>query len=77
MRTSPEWRDLAPSAAARLMVISASRYEANRFPREREAIDAPAAEPAATWWRIMRSGVRMPAAKRLQQILEMEFQDAV
>src|SRR5688500_7885747 len=32
-RTSPEWRDLAPSAAARLMAISASRYETNRFPR--------------------------------------------
>ncbi len=75
-RTSPEWQNLEPGAAARLMALSASRYETTRFPRERGNLGAPAFEPAITWWLILRKG-RVPKAKRLQQILAMEIQDGI
>lgn len=68
-KTSPDWRDLDPAAAARLMTLSARRYETTRWPRERDALSAPSAEPAATWWRIMRSGAPIPSADRVAQIL--------
>jgi hypothetical protein len=68
-KTSPDWCDLDPAAAARLMTLSAGRYETTRWPRERDALSAPSAEPAATWWRIMRSGAPIPSAERVAQIL--------
>lgn len=73
-RSMSDWRDLAPAAAARLMVLSAKRYEDARWPRERDAMSAPPSEPAATWWRILRAGGAVPGAKRLSQILGMEIQ---
>ena len=63
------WRDLDPAAAARLMTLSASRYVTTRWPRENDALSAPSAEPAATWWRIMRAGAPIPSAERVAQIL--------
>lgn len=75
--SQPEWRDLRPSAAARMMKISADRYEASRWPRDSKDISAPSAEPAATWWRILLMGTQIPAPKRLQQILELEIQEGV
>lgn len=74
-KTEAAWHTLPPAAAARLMALSASRYEANRWPRERSALSAPSAEPAATWWRILRSGQPIPASPRLAQILREEIQD--
>lgn len=63
------WPDLAPAAAARVMWQSFDRYERHRAPRERDAIQAPAGEPAAAWWRILRSGAPMPGVERLRQLL--------
>jgi len=74
---SDEWSDLAPAAAARMMSQSAKRYEAIRWPREQKSIVAPLTEPAATWWKILRSDLSVPEAKRLQQILESEIQYGV
>ncbi|RWM21733.1 MAG: hypothetical protein EOR73_09985 [Mesorhizobium sp.] len=73
-RNSPTWSDLAPSAAARVMVQVASRYQTNRWPRERHFIAAPVVEPDATWWKILNLGLPIPDAKRLQQILRQETQ---
>lgn len=68
-RSQTEWRDLPAFAAARLMVISADRYERGRWPRERSRPDAPAGEPAATWWRCLSLGAGIPDAKRMGQVL--------
>ncbi|WP_131713643.1 hypothetical protein [Rhizobium leguminosarum] len=71
------WRDLPPSAAARMMSLDAKRYEARRWPREGEDFDPPPIEPARTWWKILTAGATIPGAKRLQQILQVEIQDGV
>lgn len=76
-RSSPDWVALDPAAAARVMRLSASRYEQVRWPRERDHLSAPSAEPAATWWRVFQTYGRVPGAKRLQQILEAEIQEGV
>ncbi|MDP2779843.1 hypothetical protein [Devosia sp.] len=68
-RDLPDWASLAPGAAARHMRSSFDQYHASRWPRERDNIDSPAAEPAATWWRLLRSETAVPNVKRLQQIL--------
>ncbi len=65
-----EWADLPPSAAARFMRLSFARYETTRWPRERHALSVPHTEPAATWWRILRSGAPMPGAERLRQLFD-------
>lgn len=67
--TVPEWSKLPPPAAAKLMSASAKRYQADRWPRESKSFDAPAAEPAATWWKILRSGEGIPGERRMGQIL--------
>lgn len=72
-----EFSELPPYAASRLMHLSAKRYEASRWPRERTAIIAPTAEPASTWWKILKSGMPIPAQKRLQQVLATEIQSNV
>ncbi|MCF3642922.1 hypothetical protein LXM94_23430 [Rhizobium sp. TRM95111] len=64
-----DWRALAPGAVAHLMKASANRYEADRWPRERQAMTAPAVEPAATWWRILATGEKIPGAKQIANIL--------
>ncbi|CUX23225.1 hypothetical protein AGR7C_Cc160141 [Agrobacterium deltaense Zutra 3/1] len=75
-RASPEWCGLSASVVARLMVQSAERYEAQRWPREQYR-PQPAAQPSATWWQVLSLGSKIPGAKRLQQILEEEIQDGV
>jgi len=72
-----EFSELPPYAASRLMHLSAKRYEASRWPRERTAIIAPTAEPASTWWKILKSGMAIPAQRRLQQVLATEIQSDV
>lgn len=67
--TVPEWSKLPPPAAAKLMAASAKRYQSDRWPRESKSLDAPAAEPAATWWKILRSGDCIPGERRMAQIL--------
>lgn len=69
----PEWRDLPASRAARLMAADARRYETTRWPRERDSISPPAAQPASTWWEILQNDLPIPGGKRIEQILEMEI----
>jgi hypothetical protein len=69
--STPAWAALPPIAAAGVMSLSVRRYEADRWPRERNNDDAPSAEPAATWWRCLRLGAGIPDAKRLGQILSV------
>lgn len=73
----PEWSALPPAAAAKAMALSAARYQSDRWPREQHHDFAPAAEPAATWWSLLRSGEKIPGERRLCQILHSEIQDAV
>lgn len=67
------WREKSAIAVAPLMALSAQRYEAHRWLRERDGL-LPADEPAATWWRILSAGAKIPGAKRLRQILDEEIQ---
>lgn len=71
----PEWGNLTPAAAAKAMSASLVQYEARRWPREREALSGPTAEPYATWWSMLRADVAVPGEKRLAQILKTEIQD--
>lgn len=71
-KVTPSWQHLGESSAGRLMALSASRYELSRWPRERRNLAAPSAEPAATWWRILRSDVPIPRGPRIAQILREE-----
>ncbi len=66
-----EWSELSPASAAKAMAVSAERYQSDRWPRERNAFDAPSAEPAATWWKILRTGESIPGERRLAQILHL------
>lgn len=75
-QSTPEWRDLGPCSASRLMSLSAQRYETTRWPRERDSLSAPSAEPAATWWTILQNGAPIPGSKQLQRILSRDIQDA-
>jgi hypothetical protein len=74
---STKWPDLEPGAAARAMLADFGAYEARRWPREQLRLDAPAGEPAATWWRILRAGVKMPGRRRLTQLLAMEIHSPI
>lgn len=69
-----EWREKGAVAVAPLMSLSAQRYESQRWIRERDGV-LPPDEPAATWWRILSAGGKIPGAKRLRQILDGEIQD--
>ena len=71
------FRDKPALAAAKLMCLSADRYQSTRWAREKSDLSAPSSEPAATWWRVLRLGMTVPGAKRLQQILQREIQDGV
>jgi hypothetical protein len=68
-KSSVDWRDLPPSAAAYLMRISAERYERSRWRKEQHDVSGPFVEPSSTWWKILRSGAGLPDVKRMQQIL--------
>lgn len=73
-----DWRDLPAPAASRLMAVDAARYQSNRWPRECSRDVAPNVEPAATWWKILISGQKIPrSAKQFQRILGMDIQDGV
>lgn len=74
-RRSPEWAELSPAAAAKAMVASFRRYEAIRWPRERNRISGPTTQPNSTWWSMLRAELSLPGEKRLGQILQMEIQD--
>lgn len=76
-REEPPYRNLPASAAARVIAGEASRYLSDRWPRERTHVDAPAAEPAATFWRILAAGLPIPQSKQLTRILEEDIQEAV
>lgn len=76
-RSSPEWYGLPPVAAARLISLAAQRYESDRWPRERNRVDAPAAEPAATFWRCLQLGVDLPRSRQLRRILAVAIQEGV
>lgn len=69
-----EWREKGAIAVASLMSLSAQCYESQRWIRERDEM-LPPDEPAATWWRILSAGGKIPGAKRLRQILEGEIQE--
>ena len=70
---SERWPDLDPRAAAKTMIEDFRAYEERRWKRERDRLDVPAGEPAATWWRILRGGVKMPALKQLSRILARDI----
>jgi hypothetical protein len=55
------WPDVPPATAARSMIESFARYESRQWLRHRSAGQAPQAEPDATWFYLLRNGLRMPA----------------
>ena len=65
----PEWQGVHPVAASRLMRQSAEKYYRNCWPRDRASLTAPTSEPAATWWKILHSNLKIPGDKQLQNIL--------
>lgn len=73
----PEWSGLSAYAAARMMSCSADRYRSTRWGRERLWVTPPSVQPAATWWLILSYGLHIPSAKRIEQILKTEIQEAV
>ncbi len=74
-RSVDEWADLSPAAAARAMVASATRYETDRWPRERYSVGGPATKPYSVWWGFLRAGILVPGERQLATILKMEIQD--
>lgn len=68
------WSSLPPSLVARQMRRAFETYETGRWLRERNATIAPVMEPYATFWRLLKEGMRMPQQKRLSQILDVEIQ---
>lgn len=63
------WPDFSAAKAAKLMAESFFAYETRRWPRESDHIAAPSAEPAATWWRLLREDTPPPTWERIRQIL--------
>jgi len=68
-RIVPEWTDVHPVAVSRMMRQSADKYIRSRWLRDRDAITAPPSEPAATWWKILQSGIAIPGQRQLRNIL--------
>ena len=67
----PAWRGAPTKDAARAMAAAFDRYEAGGWLADRSRETAPAAEPTASWWRILKLDLShpMPREKRLAQIL--------
>jgi hypothetical protein len=69
----PDWSELAARQAAAHMIASFARYRA-AHPRAnaQQRTTAPAVEPAATWWRLLRLNlkVQMPGREQLSAILD-------
>lgn len=70
----PAWRDVSARQAAPQMIDSFKRYRAGAWQADQKRETAPAVEPAATWWRISRLGlkVQMPGPEHLANILDIE-----
>lgn len=64
------YADLSPLAAAKLITQDFKTYERRRWARESKGYEAPAVEPVATFWRLLRTGMKMPNPKYLKRILE-------
>ncbi len=64
------WSQLPASLVAKQMRRAFEAYQAGRWRREKSAVAAPAIEPNATFWRLLRAGMRMPKERRLCQILD-------
>lgn len=60
---------LDAAAAAKVIHQRLTRYQSDRWPRESDADEVPAAEPFATFWRLLRSEVQIPKGKQLLRIL--------
>ncbi|WP_430439719.1 hypothetical protein [Shinella sp.] len=73
-REHDAWSSQPSSLAARQMRRAFDSYETGRWLRERNASIAPITEPHATFWRLLKAGMRMPQQKRLSQILDVEIQ---
>lgn len=74
----PEWRDLPARQAAPLMIQSFERYRQGQWREERKKRKtAPAVEPKASWWRILRLriAIKMPKVAQLSKILDREDLD--
>jgi len=64
------WCRFPASLAAKEMRRAFDKYERGRWLREKSANIAPAVEPNATFWRLLKTGMRMPQDRRLSQILD-------
>lgn len=69
--SAPAWRDAPTKDAARAIAAAFDRYAAGGWLADRSRETAPAAEPTASWWRILKLDLShpMPREKRLAQIL--------
>jgi hypothetical protein len=69
---TPAWRTLPPRRAAAAMAAAFRRYEAGGWRADRRRQTAPAVEPAATWWRVLRLSlaVAVPGVDRLAELLD-------
>lgn len=66
----PEWAAAPPRQAARAIVAAFRRYETTTWLHDRDRHTAPAGDAArAAFWRILRSGLPMPDAPRVAQLL--------
>ncbi|NGM47953.1 hypothetical protein G5B31_20765, partial [Rhodobacter sp. SGA-6-6] len=72
----PDWRDLSDNRAAAAMILSFDRYAAGGWAADRKRDTAPAPEPTATFWRLLRLGLpqkkAMPRKTALADILRGE-----
>lgn len=68
-REDAAWCRFPASLAAKEMRRAFDNYERGRWRREGSASVAPAFEPNATFWRLLKAGMRMPQERRLSQIL--------
>ncbi len=67
----PRFQAAPPRAAAAAMVESFERYCAGGWQADQRRESAPVPEPSATWWRVLRLGLKVPVPKadRLADIL--------
>lgn len=56
----PAWRDAPPRQAARAMLAAFERYRNGAWQSDRGRDTAPAAEPAASFWRLIRLNHERP-----------------
>jgi len=56
----PAWRDAPARQAAKAMLATFERYHTGAWQRDRRRDTAPAAEPAASFWRLIRLNEERP-----------------